>query len=100
MEYIIIELVSILFLRGDTKMRRNVNLAGASCRRRIDCDDVFECLLDLLEDALGRRRRCRNRNNDVAGISNRRVNDCEDVFECLEDLLEDAFDENDRCRRF
>ena len=28
-------------------------------RRVRDCEDVFECLLELLEDALGESNRCR-----------------------------------------
>lgn len=59
------------------------DVAGDFGRRR--CDFVFECLEELLEDALGDRgrRRC----------------DCEFVFECLEELLEDALGENDRRHR-
>ncbi|NLJ58812.1 MAG: hypothetical protein GX339_08220 [Tissierellia bacterium] len=89
-------------------MRKNDNVAGERNRnrrrrRRCDCGCVFECLLDLLEDALDdNNRRCRrnnwNRNDDVAGISRRRVRNCEDVFECLEDLLEDELDDDDRRR--
>lgn len=80
------------------------NVAGERNRRRRDCDFVFECLLDLLEDALGEnnnKHHCRNWNENVAGVSNRRVRDCEDVFECLEELLEDALEENNNkhCRR-
>lgn len=83
---------------------RNNNVAGERNRRRRDCDFVFECLLELLEDALGENNNnhhnhCGNWNEDVAGESNRRVRDCEDVFECLEELLEDELEE-DRRRRY
>lgn len=85
-------------------MSERNNVAGERNRRRRDCDFVFECLLDLLEDALGENNHhhCRKHddwNDNVAGIGNRRVRDCEDVFECLEDLLEDEL-EDDRRRRF
>lgn len=83
--------------------KRNNNVAGTGNRRRCDCDFVFQCLLDLLEDALGERE-CRRRNNwnenDVAGERNRRRRNCEDVFECLEELLEDALEEDNHCRRY
>lgn len=84
-------------------MSNRNNVAGERNRRR-DCDFVFECLLDLLEDVLGEnnnhRNHCSNWNENVAGESNRRVRDCEDVFECLEELLEDALGENNKhCRK-
>ena len=86
-------------------MWENNNVAGERNRRRRDCDFVFECLLDLLEDALGEdnnnhcKNRC-NRNENVAGERNRRERECEDVFECLEELLEgEQEDNNNHCRR-
>lgn len=53
-----------------------------SGRRR--CDFVFECLIELLEDALDERD---HRN-------------CDFVFECLEELLEDVGEDqnNSKCR--
>lgn len=87
-------------------MSNRNNVAGERNRRSRDCDFVFECLLDLLEDALGENNNnhCNhwcNRNENVAGERNRRVRDCEDVFECLEELLEDALEEdnNNHCRK-
>lgn len=53
--------------------RCNGNVAGDRGRRRCDCDCVFECLLDLLEEVLEER-------------NSRRCN-CECVFDCLEDVL-------------
>ncbi|MDF2948594.1 MAG: hypothetical protein K0R07_608 [Sedimentibacter sp.] len=83
---------------------RDNDVRGIRNRRVNDCEDVFECLLDLLQDELGENNRRNRRNDDwndnVRGIRNRRVNDCEDVFECLEELLEDALeDNNNHCRR-
>ena len=73
---------------------RHDNVAGTG-RIRCDCECVFECLLELLEDALGENNKkhcCRN-NDKVAGISGRR---CECVFKCLKELLEDALEENNK----
>lgn len=65
--------------------RPNDDVAGDTGGRR--CEFVFECLLELLEDAVGER--------------NRRRCDCEFVFECLLELLEDALgeDEEHHCHR-
>ncbi|WMJ76765.1 MULTISPECIES: hypothetical protein [unclassified Sedimentibacter] len=58
----------------------NNNVAGTGRRR--NCEFVYECLLELLEEASdnnGRRR-------------------CDFVYECLEELLEDAGDNgNNNC---
>ena len=44
-------------------LRRNDDIGGErNRRRRRRCDCVFECLLDLLEDALDDNRRRRRRN--------------------------------------
>lgn len=83
------------------------NVAGERNRRRRDCDFVFECLLELLEDALGEDNKCHcnhwwDRNENIAGERNRRVRNCDFVFECLEELLEDALGEDNkhnRCRK-
>ena len=40
-------------VEGDFGRRRCENVAGDRGRRRCDCDCVFECLEELLEDALG-----------------------------------------------
>ena len=44
--------------------RNNNDVAGIRNRRVNDCEDVFECLLDLIEDALGENNNhhhCRSR---------------------------------------
>lgn len=62
------------------------NVAPDLGRRR--CDFVFECLLELLEEAVENNNERRN---------------CDFVFECLEDLLEDAVEDNNdfkfKCRK-
>ncbi|MDW5298602.1 MAG: hypothetical protein SA378_00465 [Sedimentibacter sp.] len=68
----------------------NGNVAGVENRRRChnciecDCDCVYECLLELLSDAL-----CSN--NPCAGRVNNR---CFCVYECLYELLSDALENN------
>ncbi|HHZ02132.1 MAG TPA: hypothetical protein GX396_04245 [Tissierellia bacterium] len=84
------------------------DVAGRGGRRRDRdfgrrCECVFECLLDLLEDALDDRdnRRCCERRNWEGlrpGGDFRRRCDCECVFECLLNLLEDELDDDDFCR--
>ncbi len=80
----------------------NRNIAGE--RNRRDCDCVFDCLRELLEDAFeedncNRDRKCCCRNNDdVRGERNRR--DCDCVFDCLGELLEGRDEEErNRCNR-
>lgn len=77
------------------------NVESNVVRRRCDC--VYECLLELLEDAGENNNNnnhhccCCNRvRPDVrpGGGSNRRCN-CECVYECLYDLLDDALEEED-----
>jgi hypothetical protein len=87
---------------GDFGRRCRDDVAGdVGFRRRCEC--VFECLFELLEDALGEDNRvcCSKRwRNFVGGageFDNRRRCDCECVFECLFDLLDDALD--NRCPR-
>ena len=67
------------------------NVAGTGGR---NCDCVYECLLELIQDALGENNQCGRNNSNVAGAGGRR--NCDFVFECLEELLEDALDP---CRR-
>jgi hypothetical protein len=74
--------------------RNNGNVAGTT-GRRCDCECVFECLLKLLEEALGENNNhCCHRNNNVAGTGGNRNRNCECVFECLVELLEDALKED------
>lgn len=82
---------------------KNNNVACERNRRRRDCDFVFECLLELLEDALEENdhHHCNNWCNCNACKCDRRKRDCDFVFECLEDLLEDALeDKHDHCKRY
>lgn len=81
--------------------RANCITADEFCRRRCNgnnvspdtsrrCNFVYECLLELLEDAL-------EDNNNNNGC----VRNCDFVYECLDDLLEDAVEdtsENNRCK--
>ena len=72
------------------------NVAGERNNRRCDCECVFRCLIELLENALeeNNNNHCRRNNDNVAGERNRRRCDCECVFGCLEELLEDALEED------
>lgn len=84
---------------GAGKRCRN-NVAGEIGRR---CECVFECLLELLEEAGENNNKCchREHNSVSPGGENeslRRRCDCECVFECLIELLEDALEEEDDCR--
>lgn len=86
--------------------RRCNNVEGERGRRRFDCDFVFECLLELLEDALeeenNKHHHCDNSVSPNGGFDRdcrrRRRFDCDDVFECLEELLEEDEDRR-RCRK-
>ena len=84
---------------AETIRRRCENVAGETGRIRCDCDCVFECLLELLEDANNENNHCRCNKVRPGGGENRRR--CECVFACLIDLLEDALaeDEDICCRR-
>ncbi len=65
------------------RCRCNGNVSPDSGRRRFNCDFVYDCLYDLLEDETGNRNR----------------NRCLWVYECLYDLLADAIeDDNNNCR--
>ncbi|NLJ58387.1 MAG: hypothetical protein GX339_06045 [Tissierellia bacterium] len=79
------------------------NTAGASRRR---CHCVYECLLELLEDALENKNHdcCDNRRPDGGSFKHdcgglrpdfRRRCNCQCVFECLLELLEDEEDIED-----
>lgn len=87
--------------------RANCITAEEFCRRRCTgdntapdfgrrCNFVYECLLELLEDAV------ENNNNNNGGCVQR---NCDFVYDCLGDLLEDAVDNNNNnnncgcCRR-
>lgn len=87
-------------IAGDFGRKDNDMVAGDFGRRRFDCDDVFECLLELLEDALEDMKcRCKDNNSGVSPVGrNIRRFDCEDVFQCLAELLADAL-EDDKCRK-
>ena len=87
---------------GDFGRKRCNEVAGDFSRRRCEC--VFECLLELLEDAGERNNHhCCHRNGSSVspnGGSTRRRCDCDCVFECLIELLEDASEEEFcRCPR-
>ena len=84
---------------GDFGRKRCGNdIAGDSSRR---CECVFECLLELLEDASeeNNNHHCCHHNSvsPNGGIDSRRRCDCDCVFECLLELLEDAEEENHCC---
>lgn len=64
----------------------NNNVAGTTDRRRWDCECVYECLLELLADALGENNHC---HRDCC----KRRCDCNCVYECLFELLSDALEE-------
>ncbi len=79
-----------------TRNRCGNNVAGGSGRNRCEC--VFECLLQLLEEAGGSNHVCCGSNSvSPGGGSLSRRCDCECVFECLLELLEDALEE-DSCK--
>ena len=84
---------------GDFGRKRCGNdIAGDSSRR---CECVFECLLELLEDAFDddNNHHCGHRRYSVSpGGGSRRRCDCDCVFECLLELLEEA-EEDDHCCR-
>ena len=84
---------------AETVNRCRNNVAGNCGRNRCEC--VFECLLQLLEEAGENNNICCGRNNVCTGGGslNRRC-DCQCVFECLIELLEDAIEEEPcRCPR-
>ena len=71
-----------------------VSPGGGSSER---CECVFECLLQLLEDAGNSNNHCCHRNSVSQGVGanlERRC-DCECVFECLTELLEGAQEEEE-----
>lgn len=76
---------------------KNNNVAGERNRSRCEC--VFECLLELLEEAgENNNHHCCHRNSvsPGGGTENRKRRcDCECVFECLIELLEDALEEEE-----
>ena len=87
----------------------NGNVAGAEGRRRChdnvggesgnlfcDCECVFECLLELLADALGKNDPCAGRVRPSGGSNGPNENNrrCFCVYECLYELLSDALEEN------
>jgi hypothetical protein len=53
--------------------KRNDNVAGVSNR---DCQCVFECLVESLEDALGDNTRCRKNNRNEVRNENSKRRDC------------------------
>lgn len=68
---------------------------GGTLRR---CECVFECLFELLEDAVNNNNNhCCHRNSVSHGGGTQKRCDCECVFECLLELLEDAQEEEDHC---
>ena len=73
-------------IAGEFRRRCNDEVAEETGRR---CEFVFECLEELLEEALGER--------------NRRRCDCRFVFECLLELLEEVLgeeeNENEHCHK-
>lgn len=77
--------------------RRNENEECERERIRCDCDCVFECLLELLEDA-NEDRNCKRDRVRPEGENRRR---CDCVFECLIRLLRDALEEEEEicCRK-
>lgn len=90
---------------GTTGRRCNGNVAGETGMRRFDCECVFKCLLELLEDALednNNHHPCHENLSPTGDVDRRRCN-CECVFECLLELLEDALEEDEddhiHCRR-
>ncbi|NYB73973.1 hypothetical protein HZF24_07440 [Sedimentibacter hydroxybenzoicus DSM 7310] len=80
---------------GDFCRRGCGNEVGGTGRRRCDCECVYGCLLELIEDAVEENNNhhhicCGNWVNPGGG--NRRRCDC--VYECLFELLEDALEED------
>lgn len=82
--------------------RPNCITAEEFCRRRCPeggtspnrCNFVYECLLELLQDAV--------EDNDNCNWNCPHKNNCNFVYECLGNLLEDATEEencNCGCRR-
>jgi len=86
----------------------NGSVAGTNCRRtcngnvgvetgliRCDCECVYECLLELLADALGKNNPpCAGSVSPGGGVNGTGRRRCVCVYECLYELLADALEDD------